>query len=346
MKDAKKTEALTAKTVATAITFGDRTAELGNNLFGLLSIDPGKSYYATAQTIVQTANGIGMVADINRIQCCLFADAIKNPDVSKDYKTIEEFIKALEIPQFFKTDANGEVKFNKTVVSQMCAAGIVYNDDKAPESLKSRPWSVLGAMGKIIRNADEREILYTSVSNGELEIKTQQDAKEYAKFRADAHKKTKSGDTKGGEDKNHKGGEDKNPKGGEDKPIMYLLEICSDGVFHASYDADKSGVVTFGKTLEEVKTTLDSMISCMVSDATVCASSEPLPDGRVYGAIVSTTGDATVYRLTKTEQKSVTMPPAAQIAGLRKAREVMESIGRKMDEQDELLLEVADMLGW
>lgn len=330
------------------IAFGERSVSMGHDLFGLLNIPTDKSYYATAQNIVQSANGVAMAADINRLQCQLFADALGNPEVIKDYKTMEDFIKALDIPQFFKRDKGGETKFAKSTVSQMCAAGIVYNDNNAPESLKARPWSVLGAMGKILRNADERAILYSAINGGELTITTQDDARAYAKKRADAHKRNKdsadsadSTDSADSADSADKTDSEENAE----HPTMYLLEICTDGVFHASYEADADGLVVFGKSVEDVHTALAGMASTMISDANF-TSAVPLPDGRSYGAIVSASGDATIYRLTEVEQKSIQMPPASQIKGLREARDAMLRAGMKVDPQYDLMLSVADMLNW
>lgn len=75
------------------------------------------------------------------------------------------------------------IGFKKALASQMTTSGKVYNDATAPQSLKNKSVSVLGALGSVINNDKTREELYKDAESAPefFEKMTLDSAKEYAR---------------------------------------------------------------------------------------------------------------------------------------------------------------------
>lgn len=82
------------------------------------------------------------------------------------------------------------IGFKKALASQMTTSGKVYNDATAPQSLKGKSVSVLGALGSLINNDKTREALYKDAENAPdfFEKMTLDSAKEYARAHTEPSK--------------------------------------------------------------------------------------------------------------------------------------------------------------
>lgn len=168
----------------------NNTNEAANNeareaeVFGLMSITDTK-LYAPSQSLVNAERDILVagksfteVREAAQRKQCLAVYEVARTEAYKDaYKSLAEYLTALALPTMM--GKNGNV--SGAVASQMRAAGSVYADATAPEALKALTWSILGALGSVLNNADKRKVLFAEVTEGKVSITNMTEAKAYVK---------------------------------------------------------------------------------------------------------------------------------------------------------------------
>ena len=97
----------------------------------------------------------------------------------KDFKSISAFAESIG------------VYVGKSSLSNLSTAGLVYSDKEAPDTLKSLPVSVLGALGGVINTIKTRKDLYTYAASPEYIPFTQATAKEYNAAHSEVRKTDK-----------------------------------------------------------------------------------------------------------------------------------------------------------
>ena len=153
-------------------------------VFGLMSIADTK-LYAPSQSLVNAERDILVAGKsftevreaAQRKQCLVVYEVARSEAYKDAYKSLADYLTALALPTMI--GKNGSV--SSSLASQIKAAGSVYADANAPEALKALTWSILGALGGILNNADKRKVLFSEVAEGKVSITNMAEAKAYAK---------------------------------------------------------------------------------------------------------------------------------------------------------------------
>lgn len=132
-------------------------------------LQPTQDIIALEERIAGIANKVGeQVSEIRRKQASIFHIVSSGKLYEKDgFKTFSAYVES--------------IGFSKQVASQMVTAGRVYNDATAPQVLKEKPFTTLGAMGGVINDDKARQTLYKDADKAPDIFKTmsQDNAKEY-----------------------------------------------------------------------------------------------------------------------------------------------------------------------
>lgn len=319
--------------------------------FGLMNITNQALYDGSSRLVDLERTAIAdakdfadKLAEIRRKQSSELHSVVRSEAFKKSGMTLEEYATTLALPVFFKAKSDGTREFKKSTVTAMLTAGSVYNDATAPESLKSLPYSVLGAMS-VLNRTDERKIAFDQINKGGIVITTQAEAKTFntnikESLKGKGKRKTKTDTTNttaAPVQSTEHAAENTDPA-----KQLFNVYVFVDGAY-------KMARKPITGTEFQIATVIGG-VNQWVKDLANVPNGVVTPmcpiDGAFYGAIIDSTGTAVSYKLTPTTVESIELPPASLISGLKKAVETLKSIGQVPDAHTMSIIDIAESIGY